>query len=54
MMLHGKYKDSRPYGFRQEGFSMFFPICVKYVTPEVGPFLSKLGRGLSGDAAYQI
>ena len=42
MMLHTKYQGSRPYGFRQEDFSMFFPIlaCVKYVTPGAGPFLA--------------
>ena len=35
MMLHTKYQGSRPYGFRQEDFSMFFPILayVNNVTP---------------------
>ena len=30
-MLHTIYQGSRPYGFRQEDFSMFFPyisLCV--------------------------
>ena len=63
MMLHTKYKGSRPYGFRQEDFSMLPPIpaCVKYVTPGAGPFfwpkghyLNKLGRSLLGAATYQI
>ena len=43
-------------------FSCFFPILayVKHVTPGAGPFLAqgpnlnKLGRGLLGDATYQI
>ena len=42
MMLHIKYQGSRLYGFRQEDFSMFFPIKanVKYVIPGVGQFLT--------------
>ena len=41
-MLHTKYQGSRPYGFRQEGFSIFFPILayVKHVIPGAGPFLA--------------
>ena len=42
MMLYTKYQGSKPYGFRQEDFFMFFPIKanVKRVTPGVGPFLA--------------
>ena len=41
-MLHTKYQDSRPYGFRLEDFFMFLPIkaYVKPVTPGAGPFLA--------------
>ena len=61
-MLHTKYKDSKPYGFRQEDVLMLYPIYayVKYVTPGAGHFrpqgynLFKLGRGSLGDASYQI
>ena len=28
MMLHTKYQDSMPYGFRQEDFFVFFPILA--------------------------
>ena len=43
VMLHAKYQDSRPCGFRQEDFFHVFNILayVKYVTPE----LNKLGKG---------
>ena len=62
MMLHTKYQYSRPYGFRQEDFFMFFTIqaYVKRVTLGWGHFwpqvhnLNKLGRGPPGDATYQI
>ena len=62
MMLHTKYKGSRPFGFRQEDFFMFRPILVyvKHVTPEAGSFLApgrnlnKVVRGPQGDATYQI
>ena len=37
-MLHTKYQGSRPYGFRQEDSSMFFP--YKHVTPGAGLFLA--------------
>ena len=58
MMVHTKYQGSRPYGFRQEVFFMFFPILayVKHVTKDAGHFwslgynLNKLGRGSLGDA----
>ena len=51
MMLHTKYTDTSPYGFRQD---------VKHVTPGLGHFLpqghnlNKLGRGSIDDATYQI
>ena len=62
MMLHTKYHGSRPCGFRHEVFFHIFPIkaYVKYLTHGAGPFwpkgynLNKLGRGLLGDATYQI
>ena len=62
MMLHTKYQGSRPYGFRQEDFYMFFPkyVYVKHVTLGAGPLwpqgynLNRLGRGSLGDASYQI
>ena len=40
-MLHTEYQSSRPYGFRQEDFFMFFLIkaYVKHVTPRAGQFL---------------
>ena len=60
-MLHTKYKDSRPYGYRQEDFFMFSHISLcKTRNPRAGPFwpqgdnLNKLGRSLLGDATYQI
>ena len=42
MMLHTKYQDFRPCGFRQEDFFMFFTIqaYVKHVTPGARPFLA--------------
>ena len=57
-MLHTKDQGSRPYGFRQEDFSIFFLMYayVKHVTPGAEPFwpqednLNKLGRSLLGDA----
>ena len=62
MMLHTYYQGSMPNGFRQEDFSMCFPIQanVKYVTPgrchfwPQGYNLDKIGRSLQGDATYQI
>ena len=58
MMLHTKYQGSRPYGFRQEDVSMFFPkICdlqVGTIFGHQGHNLNKLGRGPLGDATYQI
>ena len=59
MMLHTKYQGSKPYGFRLEDFFMFFPIeayvktCYPFFWPQ-GYKLNKLGRGLLGDASYQI
>ena len=61
-MLHTKYQVSRPCGFRQEEFFVLLPIqaYVKHMIPGVGNFwpqghnLNKLGRGLLGDAPYQI
>ena len=65
MMLHTKYQSSRPCGFREEDFFMLLPIkaFVKHVTlgrvgrdhfwPQ-GYNLNTLGRGLLGDATYQI
>ena len=61
-MLHTKYQDSRPYGFRQEDFFYIFPyisLC-KTCDPAANLFwpqgynLNKLGRGPLGDATYQI
>ena len=61
MMLHTKYQDPRPCGFRIEDFFHVFTIkaYVEHVTTG-GPFLAqwynlnKLGRGPLGDATYQI
>ena len=61
MMLHTKYQDSWPYGFRKEDFFMFLAILayIKHVTPQAGPFLvpghnlNKHGSKLD-DATYQI
>ena len=41
-MLHTKYQDSRPCGFRQEDFFMFpyISIDVKHVIPGAGAFLT--------------
>ena len=61
MMLHTKYQDSRPCGFRQEDFFMVLPIKT-YVNmwplgdlfwPQ-GHNLNKLGGSLLGDTTYQI
>ena len=62
MMLHTKYKDSMPCGIRQEIFFMFLPIksYVKHVISGWGHLwpkghnLNNLGRGLLGNATYQI
>ena len=62
MKLHTIYRGSRPYGFRQEDFFMFFPIYAyaKHVTPGRDHFwpkghnLNKLGRGPLGYATYYI
>ena len=53
MMLHTKYQDSRPCGFRQEDFFHVFPISiyVKHVTSGLAHFwpqghnFNKFGRG---------
>ena len=52
-MPYTKYQGSKPYGFRQEDFSMFFPLYanVKYVTPGAGPFLAP-GHNPQGHATY--
>ena len=62
MMLHSKYKCSRPYGFRQEDFSMFFPYKpMSNMGPSGGGAifgprgdnLNKLGKfGKLSDATY--
>ena len=41
-MLHTKYQDSKPYGFRQEHVFTFFPYLGLYKTcdPGVGPFFA--------------
>ena len=62
MMLHTKYQDSRPCGFRQEDFFIFpyISLCKKCDPPGAGAYLaqgnnlSKLDRGPLGDASYQI
>ena len=62
MILHTKNQGSRPSGFRQEDFFMFYPIeaYVKHVTPQPGHFwpqdynLNKLGIGPLDDTTYQI
>ena len=62
MMLHTNYQGSMPCGFRQEDFLLIFSIkaYVKHVTSWAGPFLpqgynlNRLGRGLLGDAKYQL
>ena len=61
MMLHTKYQDSRPNGFRQEYFSCFSYISLcKACGPRAGPLsapdhnLYKLGRVLLGDVTCQI
>ena len=43
-MILTKYQSFRPYGFRQEIFSMFFSYIisqVKHVTPGAGPLLAQ-------------
>ena len=62
MMLHTKYQGSRPYGFIQEDFFMFslYKPMSNMCPPGRGHFwhqennLNKLGRGLLGDAEFQI
>ena len=62
MMLHTKYQGSRPCGFRQEDFFIFFRIkaYVKPVTPGRGHFwpqgynFNNFGRGPLDDTTYQI
>ena len=61
MMLHTKYLGSKPYGFRKDFFHVFPYIGLgKICDPGVGHFwpqgynLNKLGRGLLGDAIYQM
>ena len=55
MMLHTKYQDSVPSGFKQEDFSCFPNISLcKTCDPQPGPFLSQghnlnnSDRGLHG------
>ena len=56
MMLHTKYRDSRPLGFKQE--ECFHILSVQHVTLGEGPFLLhghnvyKLGKGLQDDTTY--
>ena len=60
MMLHTKYQDYRPCGFRQEDFFMFpyISLCKK-CDPGAGHFwpqgynLNKLGRDPLGDSRLQ-
>ena len=58
MMPHTKYQGSQPYGFRQEAFSMFFPILDYYIRLGQGHFwpngynFNKVGRSPLGDTAY--
>ena len=41
VMLHTKYQDSSPYGFRQEDFFMFYYISLcKTCDPGMGPFFA--------------
>ena len=42
MILHTKYLDSRPCGFRQEDFFHVaaYLSLIKHVTPRVRPFLA--------------
>ena len=53
-----QYKNSRPYGFREEDFLRFY--YEKLISPRAGPFwarghnLNKLGKAPLGDAGYQI
>ena len=62
MMLHTKYKGSRPYCFKQEDFFIFFPYkpMLNMWPPGQAHFwphghnLNKLGRGSQGDATYQL
>ena len=57
-MLHTKYQDSRPYGFRQEDFSCFHYVsrCKAY-DPRAEPMLAQgaqiepLGRSILDDAS---
>ena len=42
MILHTKYQGSTPSGIIQEDFLWFDILgCVKHVTPELGPILTK-------------
>ena len=62
MVLRTKYQCSRTKSFRQEDFLMFPYIslcktCDSWGGDIFGPrgiILNKLGRGLLGDATYQI
>ena len=60
-MLYTKYQSSMPCCFRQADFFMFPYITLcKTCDPRAGPImapgalLNKLGRGLLGNALYQI
>ena len=60
-MLQTKYQESRPCGYKQEGFLCFPYISLcKTCDPRGGPIfakghnLKKLGRGPLDDAIYQI
>ena len=59
-MLHANYQGSRPYGFKQED-CFIFPYKSIYKSCDPGGHFvpqehnkNKLGRGLIGDATYQI
>ena len=58
MMLHTKYKGSRPCSFRQDFFIFSLYVHAKHVTPGHGHFrseghhLNKIVRGLLGDTTF--
>ena len=63
MMLHTKYKGSRPSGSRQEAFLLLSPYNPSYVTHATpacvhfwpqGRTLNKIGGRLLDNATYQI
>ena len=61
-MLHTKYQSSRPSSFKKEEFEngllcSFIPTCDHQGRASFDPrghHINKLGRGLQGDAIYQI